>query len=238
MTGKPSSIIKIILVLGILAAFPAVWRWTPLRQWVDIKQVLSLAACIREAPLAPVIVIGAFTLGGLVMFPATLLVVATAITFEPIRAFIYALLGCLSSAVMLFFIGHMVGRETVHRVVGTRIHRLSQALGRRGLVTVITVRMIPVGPYSIVNFVAGVSHIRFKDYVLGTVIGLTPWLVAFTVFGARVESALQKPGLQTVLVLVALVVFIALANIGIHRRLGKKNADETNQTILESTGDE
>jgi phospholipase D1/2 len=231
--GRLRSVSGIAAVLVVLFGLAAAWYWTPLNRWVDIKEISSLAAGLRENPLAPLAAIAAFTIGGLVMFPATLLIVATAVTFEPFIAFLYSLLGCLSSAIALFCLGHWVGRETVHRLVGTRLNRLSSALNRRGLITVITVRVFPVAPYSVVNFVAGVSPIRFRDYVVGTVIGLIPGVSAVTIFGVQLENALVHPGMETLLALVGVLTLISLANVVIHRWFDSKSTDSAEEQLLE-----
>src|SRR4029078_4485378 len=73
------------------------------------------------------------------------------------------------------------------------------------------VRMLPIAPFSIVNVVAGASHIRWFDFLLGTVVGLLPGIVSMTFFVDRAIAALRHPGPKTFALLgVALAVVIAL----------------------------
>ncbi len=146
--------------------------------------------------------------------------------FDPLVSIMYAFLGSVSSAVLTYGIGHKLGRGTVRRVAGGRLNRLSKRLAKRGLITVAAVRFLPVAPYSIVNVVAGASHIRLRDFVLGTIIGLAPGILAITVFADRVKRILQDPRLESLVILIAVVLLATVAIVSIQRRLSRKNDHE------------
>jgi len=98
-------IISGVFLLLILVVLAAAWQWTPLKGWLDLDRIAGFAASVRENPFAPVIVVGGYVIGGLLSFPATILIVATAITFGPLTGFIYTLTGCVSSAVCCYGVG-------------------------------------------------------------------------------------------------------------------------------------
>jgi phospholipase D1/2 len=188
---------RLMLGFGILIALlglAAAWRWTPLGEWLDVDVLSDYIAAFRGSPGAPFVVIGAFLLGGLLVVPVTLLVVVTALAFGPIQGFVYSLIGSTLSAVMIYAAGNALGRNTVRRLAGSRLNRLSKRLGERGIITITVLRMLPVAPFSVVNLVAGASHIRFRDFTIGTVLGLLPGIVAINFFVDRVGATLQKPG--------------------------------------------
>jgi uncharacterized membrane protein YdjX (TVP38/TMEM64 family) len=64
-----------------------------------------------------------------------------------------------------------------------RVHALNARLERRSWPTVLSMRMIPVVPFSVLNYVAGASAIRVLPYTLATVVGLLPGTAAIVVFG-------------------------------------------------------
>jgi len=211
---------RLMLGFGILIALlglAAAWRWTPLGEWLDVDVLSDYIAAFRGSPSAPVVVIGAFLLGGLLVVPVTLLVVVTALAFGPIQGFVYSLIGSTLSAVMIYAAGNALGRNTVRRLAGSRLNRLSKRLGERGIITITVLRMLPVAPFSVVNLVAGASHIRFRDFTIGTVLGLLPGIVAINFFVDRVGATFQKPGLGSALALAAIVIVIALGAIWLRR---------------------
>jgi phosphatidylserine/phosphatidylglycerophosphate/cardiolipin synthase-like enzyme/uncharacterized membrane protein YdjX (TVP38/TMEM64 family) len=224
----------ILLLVGLASA----WRWTPLGEWLDMETILYWGEYIRDNPAAPFIVIAAYVTGGFVLFPVTVLIAATAVVFGPVTAFLYSFLGCLASASMLFATGHVLGRETVNRLAGPRLKQLNKRLARRGLITVLTVRIIPIAPYSVVNLIAGASRIRFRDYILGTIFGLAPGIFAITVLGQGLGEAIRNPKVENFIFLFALAVVIVVINMVVRRRLTKRNRAAFSKSISESVKDE
>jgi uncharacterized membrane protein YdjX (TVP38/TMEM64 family) len=78
--------------------------------------------------------------------------------------------------------------------------------------------VVPVGPFSIVNIVAGASHIRWRDFLLGTVIGLVPGVTVASVFVDRVAAAILEPGFGTF----ALLAAVGTALIALVWAIGRK----------------
>jgi len=185
------------LLLGVLALAGA-WRWSGVDAWVAQQGIARAMVLLYDNPLAPLLVIGAYVAGGLVVAPVTLMIVATATIFGPVFGFVYSLLGVLCSAACTFGIGRTVGGGMVRRLAGHRIHRLNQWLGRRGLLAMLGVRMVPVAPFTVVNLAAGASRVRFRDYMLGTAAGMTPGMVALCVSTDVVWAALLNPSAATV----------------------------------------
>jgi hypothetical protein len=70
------------------------------------------------------------SLGSLVLFPVTLLTVATVFAFGPIAGYGYALLGCLLSAAFTFFLGRILGSDFMRRLAGSRFDRIRRKVGR------------------------------------------------------------------------------------------------------------
>jgi phosphatidylserine/phosphatidylglycerophosphate/cardiolipin synthase-like enzyme/uncharacterized membrane protein YdjX (TVP38/TMEM64 family) len=220
--SRRPGLLKGAAVLLTLLAMGAAWLWTPLRNWIDLDAVTRIAVSINEMPAAPLVAIGAYVVGGLVVFPVSLLILATVFAFGPVAGFAYSLLGSFLSGVATFGIGKALGRRTVQRFAGRRLRRLSRLLRRRGLIAMATVRLVPVAPFTVVNVVAGAFNVRFLDFALGTLVGMTPGIFAIAVFGERLEHAIRSPGVGNFAFLAVLVALIVLASGWIRRRLGRE----------------
>ena len=92
----------------------------------------------------------------------------------------------------------------------------------RGILALATLRLIPVAPFSIVNAVAGASHIRGRDFLVGTVIGELPGLLGIAMFISQVTETLRHPGVGSLALLGAIAGTILLSAIGITRWLSSK----------------
>ena len=125
----------------------------------------------------------------------------------------------MASAAATYAVGRRLGRDTVRRLAGARLNRLSQRLAQRGVLAIIIVRILPIAPYTIVNVVAGASHIRFRDFLVGTLIGMLPGTVATVVFIDRIVEAVRHPGPVTLASLAAVAIVLTAAVVVLRRRL-------------------
>jgi uncharacterized membrane protein YdjX (TVP38/TMEM64 family) len=176
-----------------VVALAAAWRWSPLGEWLDLSRLLAYAEEFERSPAAPFITVGAFLLGGLLVAPVTVLIAVTILTYGPIHGFVYAFIGMTLSALLTFLIGRLMGRQVVEQW-SRRLHRLSHRLADKGILAVVTVRVLPVAPFTIVNMIAGATHIRTRDFLLGTIIGELPGLIALSIFVDQITSTIRHPG--------------------------------------------
>ncbi|MGH7767501.1 MAG: VTT domain-containing protein [Candidatus Binatia bacterium] len=216
--------ILLILLFGLAAA----WRWTSLGEWISFETIAAWEASLEESHAAPLLVLGAYLLGGLAVFPVTILIAATAFAFGPWTAFFYSLLGCVLSAMLIYAIGHRLGRDTVSRFTGRRWHRLQGLISRHGILAVAAIRMIPVAPYSVVNLAAGAVHVPFRDFVLGTLIGMSPGVAAITFLGSQLGEMIRRPSAVTLSIVAAILTLMLVAAAWFRRRLGAdRNSGKT-----------
>ncbi len=216
-------VIRLISFLAILLGLAAAWRWTPLSDWINMDTLASWARVLEAGPFSLPGVIGAYIAGSLVMFPVTLLIGTTAIVFSPLEAPFYALAGCLSSALLSYVIGSGLGKKSIQKIAGKRLNRLSKRLAKQGFLTVVIVRNLPLAPFTVVNMVAGASRIRFRDYLLGTVVGMMPGILAITVFADRLALAVQDPDPLNVAVAGGAAVVLGFGMWWIGKRLSRKD---------------
>lgn len=78
------------------------------------------------------------------------------------------------------------------------------------MATVLAVRLLPVAPFTVVNLVAGASRIRFRDFILGSILGMTPGLLGISLFSDRVLAVLRNPSPLTLALLLVAIAAIAL----------------------------
>jgi uncharacterized membrane protein YdjX (TVP38/TMEM64 family) len=132
-----------------------------------------------------------------------------------------ALVGVMSNAILTYGLGVVLGRETVRKLAGQRLNRISKRLARRGVWAVLAVRIVPVAPFSVINLVAGASHVQFRHYLLGTVLGMLPGIVAMTVLGDRLWRFLAEPSAATLTGLAVVIVVVMTVLTLLSRRLSR-----------------
>jgi uncharacterized membrane protein YdjX (TVP38/TMEM64 family) len=206
----------------LLLALAAAWRWTPLGEWLEPG---ALAATVRSAllgPWGPLLLAAGYVVGSLIAVPVTLLILVTALVYGPVMGVLYGLAGSLLAAAANYWIGRWLGRGPVERFSGKAVSRLNERLSRRGILTIVAVRVIPVAPFVVINLFAGASRISLRDYLLGTVIGMLPGIAAITVFAEGILALVEDADLASFLVAVLALVFIIGLLLLARRLLGRR----------------
>jgi phosphatidylserine/phosphatidylglycerophosphate/cardiolipin synthase-like enzyme/uncharacterized membrane protein YdjX (TVP38/TMEM64 family) len=222
----PRKLLRFAVLLLVLIGLAAAWQWTPLKGFMNLDTISAAGEYLDGTGAAPLIVLAGYVVGSLVMFPVTIMILATAFMFGPISGFLYSLFGCLLAAVVTYGIGWLLGRKVVSRLAGSRLNRLSRRLARHGVLVVTTVRILPVAPFTVVNLVAGASHIRFYEYVLGTIIGMTPGITAATIFERQLEAAIRRPDFNSLAALAVIAALIIGAVLVIKSRFLASRSEE------------
>ena len=198
------------LVTLLLGGLALLWLATPLRDWVDVAQLATALNRFGDSAWAPFVLLAAYLIGGLVLFPVNVLIAVTVVVFGPLLGGFYAVIGSLASALLLYEIGRGLRRGVLRRQLTPRLRLLGARLARRGLPAIVFVRIVPVAPYSIVNLVAGAARIRRRDYALGTVLGMLPGIIVNALFVDRILTLIQRPQWSTLFAF-ALLLALALA---------------------------
>ncbi|CAL8970911.1 TVP38/TMEM64 family inner membrane protein YdjZ [Rhodoplanes serenus] len=202
---------KIGAVALVLIGLVLAWRTTPLAQFTDIERVRALLEGLGTV-WAPVAVAGVYVVAGLLGFPVTVLIAATAMVYGAWLGLLYATLGALVSAAVGFAIGAKLGQEPFIRLLGPRLNKIRRKITRRGVLAVAAIRVLPIAPFTVINLLSGAGGVRFADFMGGTLLGLTPGLVAMSVFGDRLLAVIRDPTPGRIAVAVGLLAgWIALA---------------------------
>jgi len=112
-----------------------------------------------------------------------------------------------------------LGHETVRRLAGSRLNKISRRLAQKGVLAIIAVRIIPVAPFSLINLVAGASHIRFRHFFIGTLLGELPGLLGISIFVDQIGEAVRHPGPGSFVALIVAALLIVLGVFGLRRWL-------------------
>ena len=220
------ALLRGLIMLVAVFALAAAWRWTSLGDLINLETVAVWAASLRENDTAPLWVVGAFLLGGIGCFPVTILILAAAYALNPWLAMICSLLGCILSAMLLYAIGRQLGRKSVVRFAGKRLNRINRLISKHGVLAVAAVRMVPVAPYSLVNLAAGAVHVPFRDFVFGTFLGMSPGVVAITLFEGQTEQMIRSPSWLSLVVLIGTLMLMLLGIFSFRRWFSSRQAPQ------------
>jgi uncharacterized membrane protein YdjX (TVP38/TMEM64 family) len=183
------------VVVGVVALAAAVVVGLALRGGLpDVRE--SVRAAGVWAPMLFVLLQGAVTVTPV---PRTVFTVAAGVLFGSVTGVLLAVAGTTLAAVVAFFLVRLVGGPLIER----HAHLpgwawLRTRLDRSGLLAMVSLRLIPAVPFSVMNYASAVSGVRFPPYLLGTVVGVLPGTVAIVVLGDAAVGGNPHPAMLAV----------------------------------------
>jgi phospholipase D1/2 len=201
---RKKQLLRLALIAAALVAGSALlWRLLPP---IEPPKVLAWIEAIEQHTWSPLFFVAAYILGSFVMFPITLLSALGATVFPPLKAVAISFTGTMVSAALHHILATRWLKDHVRKALGPTRKKVDEALGDRSVTTIALIRMVPLAPFALVNLAAGSLGVRFRDFMLGTAIGLAPGITVVCLFGRQVRSFWQEPRLMPVLVVVGITV--------------------------------
>lgn len=192
--SQPAGKSGVVIKIGVLILSAAAYLFMPGVRELALTGLKSLKQCDFQAfrafilgygALAPLTSIALMALQSLVPFvPGLVITVANAWIFGWHYGAVYSWIGALLGALLDFYIARWYGRPLVERIVKKAYLRLvDNYLQRHGVLAVLISRVIPVVPFKIISFGAGLTIIPVRQYCAATAIGQTPGIVLYSVLG-------------------------------------------------------
>ena len=208
---------------AVLVVLTLAWRYTPLAELVTGDKVIEWAEAFAGYWWAPLAIAAAYTPASITMFPRPLITLAAVVAFGPWLGFLYAMSGILLAALAGYYAGRLFDRNTVRRIAGRRLNRLTEVLCERGLLAMTAVRLVPIAPFAVESIVAGAIRIKPSHLVLGTFFGMLPGTLTATIFGDQIEAALHDPARINYWLIGGVIALLAVATLLVQRWLKHKD---------------
>jgi uncharacterized membrane protein YdjX (TVP38/TMEM64 family) len=181
------------------------------------------SGALRRRPAGPVPTV-MFTLSYALLtlspVPKNALSASAGVLFGFATGVVVVWIGAMAGAVTAFGLARRLGRGTV--IVGSvRLARLDELLQRRGLAGVLLVRLVPLVPFTAVNYASGFTALRVRDYTLGSAVGIVPGTAVFVSLGAFGTA----PGMGSLTIMLAsgLTLLVATSWAYRHRPGGRRS---------------
>ncbi|NLO80911.1 MAG: TVP38/TMEM64 family protein [Xanthomonadaceae bacterium] len=201
---RPRTIGLIILPVALLVVESGA-----LAAWSDLSP-LALRQWFADFGIwAPVVYVAVYLLAGLAFVPATPLTLAGGVLFGPVAGTGYALLAAAASSSLGFLLTRYAAGDAVARRGGSSLARIVAGAEAEGWRFVAFLRLVPVFPFSLVNYGLGLTRLSFGTYLATTVICMLPGTAAYAWLGAMGAAAVGGEAKVRILLL-GLVVLAAL----------------------------
>ena len=215
---------KLALIALVIAGLAAIWHYTPLADFLTRDRIIGWVQSVGDVPWAPVAVLLVYTPASFLMFPRPLITLFAVLAFGPWVGFFTAMSGIVLAALVTYYVGRALPRETVRHLAGEKIDAMSEILRRRGLLAVFAVRIVPVGPFAVIGIVAGAVGIKAWHLAAGTVLGMAPGTLTTTVFGDQLQAVFEDPSKINYWLLAGVLLLFLVVGFFVRRWFVKQHA--------------
>lgn len=205
---------RIALALFLIAAVAALYL-TPARNYLTLEKAREVIATFRSLSYGPILFVGLYALGCVFAVPASIFIIAAGIIWGALFGGLYALAGGVLGAFCSFAVGKFIGAGLLPKL-GKHGRRLERQLEKAGFRSMLILRLVPIFPFAVLNYAAGVAGMGAADYVFATALGTAPshFIVAYSA-DAIANGQLTSQGaflrILVVGVLLAALVLVPLA---------------------------
>lgn len=193
----------VFLALSVMAV-----RATPLGAWLRPQNVQNFLE--QSGPWAPIAYMLVYTIAPAFALPGTPLSLAGGYLFGGLWGTLYTVAGAGTGATLAFLLARYLGRDFVGRMLKGKVRTLDEGIADHGFQVIFFLRLIPLIPFNLLNYAAGLSRVRLRHYVLATYVGIIPGTFAYVYLGASLTSIgswqfFAAIGLLVLLMLVPLI---------------------------------
>lgn len=187
---KSNLIIKLSLLLFVLVAIVVVIVKFSLLKNINLTSIQDyIKSYGRFAALIYGLIFLLRTL--LIFFPSSIMVFLGGSLFGEVRGFFLSMICIFISASFAFFISRYAGKDFVNKILKGRMQQLDIKAAEHGFKVIFLMRLTVFFPFDIMNFAAGLSKIRYIDFILGTLLGITPEIFSITYISSNIGNPLS-----------------------------------------------
>ncbi|SMC23795.1 Uncharacterized membrane protein YdjX, TVP38/TMEM64 family, SNARE-associated domain [Clostridium acidisoli DSM 12555] len=140
------------------------------------------------------------------IIPASLLSIIAGNIFGSFYAFIFSMIGCFFSATLAFFLGRALGKPFVDKILKGKTLKIDSELEKRGFLIMFLMRLSFVFPYDALSYASGLTKVKYKDFIMGTILGIIPEMFIYSYIGRN----LGKHTIKRIFVPIIIMIIIAL----------------------------
>lgn len=213
--GNMSAWLKLLALAVLVAAIVVAFKFTNLGYYFQREFIEGLLD--RLGYWAPLGFIAIYAVATVLGVPGTIMTVLGGVVFGAYWGTVLVVIGATIGACGAFSVARFLARDFITEMFGKTkwFRRLDEGVREYGLSFILFIRLVPIFPFNGINFATGLTMVRFRDYFIGTLIGIIPASFVFTNAAAQAAQAAagKKIGADFYisLVLLALIAVIPAA---------------------------
>ncbi len=206
MDIKINSLLKNILSVAIIVILAAI-VYKVFKMDIGIHEIKSYIDSFGN--FAPIVYIIMFSLVPLTLFPDSVLAIAGGLAFGLYKGYIYTAIGALIGGTISFYISRKLGRNIVKKLTKDKLDNIEVMVNTKGFSIILLLRLIPLFPFDVISYGAGLTSVKYKDFIMATFLGTIPGILVFNNIGAQALN-IGSNNFYISIALLILLIFISM----------------------------
>lgn len=182
-----STSVRIVLGAGAVALVVLLIRTLPIREWT-----IALAERIRGAGMKGVVIfVAVYVVAEVVLVPGSLLTMAAGFAYGPIAGLLIASPASVLAATTAFLLSRTALREWIQEKIARspKTRALDRAVGRNSFKLILLLRLSPLVPFNVLNYLLGLSDVPLGHYIVASFVGMLPGTWLYVYLGSLATTA-------------------------------------------------
>jgi uncharacterized membrane protein YdjX (TVP38/TMEM64 family) len=181
--GRLIALLAIVIALFLAMKFLLVQRWLGnFNDWVAQMGAVGIF-----------IFIGVYAVATVLLAPGAILTIGAGFAFGLWKGFLAVSAGSTLGAALAFLVARFIARDKVAAIAerNDKFRNIDNAIGKQGAKLVFLLRLSPVIPFNLSNYLYGLTGVRFWPYVLASWIGMMPGTFLYVYIGTAGKAAVS-----------------------------------------------
>src|SRR6266536_1001007 len=182
-----STIGRLIILAAIVIGLFIAMKLLPVQQWLR-----SFNDWVGQMGVAGILIfIGVYALATELLAPGSVLTIGAGFAFGLWKGFIAVSAGSTLGAALAFLVARYIARERVVAIAqrNEKFREIDSAIGKQGAKLIFLLRLSPVIPFNLSNYLYGLTGVKFWPYVLASWIGMMPGTFLYVYIGTAGKAA-------------------------------------------------
>ena len=221
-----ASIVKKGVILALFAIVSVAFFYFDLKQYLSIEALkanrdsLLVFTESNYAVAVVLFIVGYAVVTGASLPGAVILTLAGGFLFGSVLGTFYVNVGATTGATLAFLAARYLLRDWVESRFGNRLGAIQEGFRKNAFSYLMTLRLIPLFPFFLVNLVSGLSRVSVSTYIAATALGIIPGSFVYTYAGRQLGTLNSLSEIASPRVLVAFTLLGLLAMVPVvYRKL-------------------
>jgi uncharacterized membrane protein YdjX (TVP38/TMEM64 family) len=184
-----STLGRLVVLIAIIIALFLAMKFLPVQQWLR-----SFNDWVGQMGVAGIFIfIGVYAVATVLLAPGAILTIGAGFAFGLWKGFLAVSAGSTLGAALAFLVARFIARDRVEAIAkgNEKFRKIDHAIGKQGAKLVFLLRLSPVIPFNLSNYLYGLTGVKFWPYVLASWLGMMPGTLLYVYIGTAGKAAVS-----------------------------------------------